>query len=287
MDIASKFQKIVQKGASTFTKMSSLIKNEVKNVAEYFKAISILIRRLLGAIQKGKSEFIKMLHKFLNDFWKAVRKSFGVVDEVFDFQKIINEFNVIRKDFKNSDLKALWRAKVSEVKLSTRELKALYNKRIKKFPGLENYHNQAEFRTVIRKKGKQIEEVKEYFISGDKKRLYSNFGDPPKLPEDLVDVLDDYENFSKFASGAVDKSNRFRNFDSELKYIFNFIKKHANKGDEFIVDISSLIKVCDSCSRELLMLEEYLIYRGKTIKFIIKHDRELVKFDDVIQKVKL
>lgn len=104
VDIASKFQKIVQKGASTFTKMSSLIKNEVKNVAEYFKAISILIRRLLGAIQKGKSEFIKMLHKFLDDFWKAVRKSFGVVDEVeqeiwkllakfFKTEKIINATN--------------------------------------------------------------------------------------------------------------------------------------------------------------------------------------------------
>jgi hypothetical protein len=84
VDIASKFQKIVQKGASTFTQMSSLIKNEVKNVAEYFKTISILIRRLLGAIQKGKAEFIKMLHKFLDDFWKAVRKYFGVVDEVFE-----------------------------------------------------------------------------------------------------------------------------------------------------------------------------------------------------------
>lgn len=150
-----------------------------------------------------------------------------------------------------------------------------------------NYHNQAEFRTIIKKHGQLVEDVKEYFISGNQDKIIKNFGNPPRVPKDLIDVLDDYDNFLKFAKGAADEIPRSREYDSELKYIFNFVKKHANKGDEFIVEITSLIKVCNSCSRELLMLEEYMIYRGKTIKFVIKHDTEIDGFKDLLTKIKI
>lgn len=61
--------------------------------------------------------------------------------------------------------------------------------------------NQAEFKTTIKKKGKLIEEVEEFSVSGNKKR-WSEFGDPPELPPNTINVLNDWENFEKFVEGS-------------------------------------------------------------------------------------
>jgi hypothetical protein len=286
-DIAARVSRIIAGTGTKIRRLAELSKEAIKKGADVVKFIRELISSLLALVKKDPKLLTKKFIDILDKIGIAIRKELGLASEFADIRKIADDFNILRKDFKNADLKALWRAKVIETKLPLDELKKLFNKRIKKFPGLMNYHNQAEFRTIIKKNGQLVEDIKEYFISGDKKRLTDNFGNPPKLPDDLVDVIDDYDNFSKFAQGAVDKTNRSRNFDSELKYIYNFIKKHANKGDEFVVDITSLIKVCNSCSRELLMLEEYMIYRGKSIKFVIRHDVEIDGFKDLLTKIKI
>ncbi len=201
-------------------------------------------------------------------------------------ERLLEDFVALREKFKTMEIGALWKQFVKEPGISFSDLKTLYKKRLHKFPGLQNFHNQAQYRTTIKNLGKKVETVEEYFISGRKETLINNFGSPPKFPKDLTDVLDDYDSYLKFAKGAIDTENRSRKFDSELKFIFNFIKNHMHKGDEFVVEISSLIKVCDSCSRELMMLQELLAQQGKTIKFVVKHDKEIDGFRELLKRIK-
>lgn len=52
-------------------------------------------------------------------------------------------------------------------------------------------------------------------------------------------------------------------YDSEIKYIFNFLKNHMNKGDEYIIETKNIFRTCGSCKREFVMLEDYLRTQGK------------------------
>ncbi|WP_137904501.1 hypothetical protein [Chryseobacterium sp. 2VB] len=82
--------------------------------------------------------------------------------------------------------------------------------------------NQAEFKTTILNKGQKVEEVVEFSLSGDIDKLAKHFGNPPDLPENTIDILSDYDNFEAFVKGASDFEGKPRNYDSEIKYIFNF-----------------------------------------------------------------
>lgn len=75
-------------------------------------------------------------------------------------------------------------------------------------------------------------------------------------------------------------------FDSELKFVFNFLKNHAHKGNKFVIEIKSLIKVCGSCSRELLMLEELMNRQKKKVVFVVKHNKEIEGFIELLNELK-
>lgn len=68
-----------------------------------------------------------------------------------------------------------------------------------------------------------------------------------------------------FVKGAKDFGNRARYYDSEIKYFFNFLKNHIDKGDEFIIETQNIFKTCGSCRREFVMLEDYLKTQGKKL----------------------
>lgn len=113
------------------------------------------------------------------------------------------------------------------------------------------------------------------------------FADPPELPPNTINVLDDWENFEKFVDGAVDFANRPRKFDSEIKYIFNFLKKHMNKGDEFVIETRNIFKTCGSCKREFVMLEDYLRAQGKKVKIIVYSDETVEGTRDLLKNLKI
>lgn len=113
------------------------------------------------------------------------------------------------------------------------------------------------------------------------KKIKNNFGNPPKLPPNTIEILDDYDKFVRFVAGARDAFGKLRQFDSELKYIFNFLKKHVNKGDKFVIEVRSTLKVCSSCEREFVMLEKYLTDLGVKVKIKVKANNLIESFEDL------
>ena len=178
----------------------------------------------------------------------------------------------------------------------------------KKYPNLKKGFNQAEFKTTIYKKGKKIDEFVEYSISRDMNKFIANFGNPPSLPTNTINIIDDFETFEKFVEGAVDFNGRARGYDSEIKYIFNFLKEHIDKGDEFLIHTSNIFKTCGSCQRKFVMLEQsptaflkesecscqrkfvmleqYLKSIDKKIKIVVRSDESINSTTDLLIKLK-
>ncbi|WP_295222035.1 hypothetical protein [uncultured Chryseobacterium sp.] len=252
-----------------------------KGVAKKIRTFSRFVVKSVKDLIKGFEELIKFLKGEKGSFKK-------IIDEVFENLKNLRKrynqakwkelqkYLQTRDKFHDIDLvEQLWKQKIESKLLFPNNLKKLYFKYLDEFPALKRGFNQAEFRTIIKKKGKLIEEVEEFSVSGDKNKWLGSFGDPPDLPPNTINVLDDWENFEKFVEGAVDFANRPRMYDSEIKYIFNFLKNHMNKGDEFIIETRNIFKTCGSCRREFVMLEDYLRTQRKKVKIVIFSDETI------------
>ncbi len=242
-----------------------------------------LIQSFAKACKNGFKGFIEWIRSLLKTEGKHL-------DEVLDTNKYLDDIEnylTLRKEFHNSELiEKLWREKITNKLLFPNSLKKLYFKYLDNYPALKRGFNQAEFKTTIKSKGNLIEEIEEFSISGDQNKL-ALFGNPPKLPPNTIDVIDDWDNFEKFVKGAVDFRNRPRNYDIEIKYIFNFLKKHVDKGDEFVIETKNIFKTCGSCRRELVMLEEYLKSKGKKVKIIMLSDETIEGTAHLKKKLKI
>ena len=207
---------------------------------------------------------LKKLYQHIDDFMKTRSK--------FHDLKLVNQ---------------LWKEKIVNKLLFPTNLRKLYFKYLKEFPGLKKGFNLAEFKTTILNKGQKVEEVVEFSLSGDKEKLLTVFGDSPSLPENTIDILSDYDNFKAFVKGAEDFGNRARFYDSEIKYIFNFLKNHIDKGDEFVIETQNIFKACGSCQREFVMLEDYLKTQGKKVKFVVFSDETIEGTAHLKKKLKI
>lgn len=76
-------------------------------------------------------------------------------------------------------------------------------------------------------------------------------------------------------------------YDSEIKYIFNFLKNHMNKGDEYIIETKNIFRTCGSCKREFVMLEDYLHKQGKKVKIVVYSDETIKGTEDLKIALKL
>lgn len=251
----------------------ALAKGVVKTVRTFTRFVVKSIQDLIKGFQdlinflKKEGELKKWFEEVFEKV-KDLRKQFNQV-RWKEIQKYINT----RSKFHDADLvEKLWAEKIEKKLLFPNNLKKLYYKYLDSYPALKKGFNQAEFKTVIKKKGKLVEEVEEFAVSGKRSRWIDEFGDPPDLPLNTINVLDDWENFEKFVEGAIDFVGQVRKYDSEVKYIFNFLKNHMNKGDEFIIETRNIFKTCGSCRREFIMLEDYLRTQGKKIKIIVFSD---------------
>jgi hypothetical protein len=57
--------------------------------------------------------------------------------------------------------------------------------------------------------------------------------------------------------------------DTELKFTFNFLEQHWNKGDRFVINMESKLHICSSCQGYLTSLQELAKQNGKIIEFNI------------------
>lgn len=276
----------------TDKKNSALLKTVFFNILDgYISAPTSVVKAASAAAKVSKEVAKKSLKYRIRTRYRAAvrnfkRKSKSNIRKLTskraerhleDFVKLRGKYGTLEK------VQKLWNQKITQKLLFPNNLKKLYSKYLKGFPELENGFNQAEFITKIYNKKKRVETVIEFSISGNKKKLINEFGDPPKLPPNTINILDDYNSFAKFSQNAVDYVGRIRSFDSELKYIFNFLKNHINKGDEFVIETKNIFATCSSCKREFLMLEEYMTSIGKKVKFIVFSD-ETIKSTKFLKK---
>ena len=59
------------------------------------------------------------------------------------------------------------------------------------------------------------------------------------------------------------------------KFIYNFLKSHAHKADDFTIETENIFKTCGSCSREFVILKQLLEQQGKKLRIIVKADNEI------------
>ena len=142
-------------------------------------------------------------------------------------KKYFDDYLAIRKKFlklRPSRALELWNKFPLRKHLNLDDLRKLSTKRLEEYPGLSS-GNQGTFKVKYLEDGRITKEFDEFSTSGNREKILKNFGDPPKLPENTVDILTDYDEFVKFSTGAFDLMGRPRKFDSEIKFIYNFIKK--------------------------------------------------------------
>lgn len=136
--------------------------------------------------------------------------------------------------------------------------------------------NFATFKTKILESSKEVDTINE-LVHSSNIELYENFINSYKNSDELVKV---------FKNGVKDYNGRPRTFDSEVKYIFNFLMKHLHRGDEFIIETKNIYYACPSCQREFIMFEEFLKSRGKKVKFIINSDEKILGGDALYDLIK-
>lgn len=214
-----------------------------------------------GALRVKHPELFAELYRIA-----GLKKVYQHVDDFMKTRPKFHDLNLINQ---------LWKEKIVTKLIFPTNLRKLYFKYLDEFPELKKGFNQAEFKTTIFNQGEKVKEVVEFSLSGKREKLLSAFGDPPNLPENTIDILSDYENFETFVKGAEDFGGIPRNYDSEIKYIFNFLKNHIDKGDEFIIETQNIFKTCGSCRREFVMLEDYLKLQGKKVKIIVMSDETI------------
>ncbi len=106
------------------------------------------------------------------------------------------------------------------------------------------------------------------------------------LPSWLTDPSND-EFYDVFIKKAVDLGHPVptnRMFDTELKYVFNFMMNHWNQGDRFDIVIKSSYHMCAHCQGALSYLIEMGQKQGKKINIKIISDKEVEGYGDLVSK---
>ncbi|WP_028888315.1 hypothetical protein [Tenacibaculum ovolyticum] len=218
---------------------------------------------------------------------RKVLKEIKKIAQVETNQIHLDDFIQFRAKYFNTPTKQfsqLFKQSIQSIPIQKMELLNLFKKRLDDYPGLVRGHNQAEFKINFLHDGKVFDKVEEFSLSGDIDKIIKTFGKPPKLPENTIDIFKNYDEYEKFATGAFDLHGRSRKYDSEIKFIYNFLKNHIDKADEFIIETSNIFKTCGSCEKEFVLLKQMLEARGKKIKFVVKTDVEVKGFKELTKK---
>ncbi|CAA0236914.1 hypothetical protein [Tenacibaculum maritimum] len=255
--------------------------------------VSLFLREKLKNSARGILKERKELEKLLNKSVKDSKNPLTLKGKQVLLKEIENIAELeLEKTLKNyidfrpkfiynvSKTTRLWRAK-SLIPITKNEIVELFTKHLDEFPGLVKGHNQADFNIKFFENGKQFDEINEFSLSGDKDKVLTTFGVSPLLPPNTIDVFKNYDEFITFVTGAYDLTGRARKYDSEIKFVYNFLKNHVHKADEFVIETSNIFATCSSCSREFVMLEEYLNSIGKKVQFIVKSDESVKGFADL------
>ena len=115
--------------------------------------------------------------------------------------------------------------------------------------------------------------IQERYLSGLKKNVNNIFSNslPPSFKEPH-----NYDNFEIFKKKAIDVSNRNRNNDTEVKFIFNFLEEHWDKGNRFVINMESTLYTCTSCQGYFVYLKELAKQEGKILEIKVIADKRAI-----------
>lgn len=176
---------------------------------------------------------------------------------------------------------------ITNTVLDLSDLKNLYNNKIINACGLTDPRaikrlsgaNQLFSNTSIFKNGQPVQiSIEEIFISGDQDAMSIIF--PSGVPKEIITDPANYDNYDAFAIKAWDPTvvpdGRFRTYDTEMKYIYNFLNKYYDLGDEFTISMQSTLYSCGNCQRYMQCLQNLAIKDGKSIKIEFISDPEAI-----------
>ncbi|MGY3793763.1 hypothetical protein [uncultured Aquimarina sp.] len=229
------------------------------------------IRKELSRIEKEAKKANKSVTKYLDDTIKLRKAS-----------KFVSEYLQLRKKYlalSKRQLYALWDDTniVSREVLSEKELFNLYFKYFNKYLRRSKKGNKLKSRLEGRNFAEF--EIKRFDDNGKlvERTLELSHSGPDRIDTDFLDVVTD----SKFLRNVEDFEGVRRGLDSEVRFIYNFIQEHLPKKGTFEITTKNIFIACDSCKRELLMLQELIKDRG-TIKVVsvdtIKGTRDLKNY---------
>ena len=248
------------------------------------------IAELHKQIDNGDEEIISTLggknadeaKSQLNDITDSLKKVIDDVVEVFDVQKVLDDYVALRSKYINEfpdenawySLNRAYSNSVVSRDLQRRDLLKLYDYYINKHPELDGM-NFAIFDTKIFRKGKLVENVKEF--SHSKPVLFPK--GERKVAEEIdgrvvIDKIDDQE----FLKDVRDLKGARKINDSEIKYIYHFLTNHYQRGDYFVIEMENIFMTCTSCRKEFLMFKEFL---GDKVKIIAKNKDEIIGTADL------
>ncbi|WP_298544763.1 hypothetical protein [uncultured Aquimarina sp.] len=215
------------------------------------------IRKELSRIEKEAKKANKSVTEYLDDVIK-IRKA----------SKFINEYLELRKKYLKLNKRGLYTLwdDVNVIKrevLGEKELFNLYFKYFNKY--LRRSKKGNKLKSKLERRNFAEFEIKRFDGNGKlvERTFELSHSGRDRIDNDFLDVVTD----PKFLRNVEDFEGVRRGFDSEVRFIYNFIQEHLPKKGTFEITTKNIFIACDSCKRELLMLQELIKGRG-TIKVV-------------------
>lgn len=104
--------------------------------------------------------------------------------------------------------------------------------------------------------GRQVE----YFPNGQiESEFFERYdGFPTNIKNRIVEPIREELYLEVFNKASIDITNkRARLYDTEVKYIYNFLLNHIGKGNKFIIEIESVLYTCPNCQKYFIALKKY------------------------------
>lgn len=128
------------------------------------------------------------------------------------------------------------------------------------------------------------ERLVEHYLSGNADEISKIFPNNNYLGNFTEPT--DYSKFEIFKKKAIQSTGRSRTDDTEIKFIFNLLENHWNKGNKFVINIESTLYACPSCQSYLIYLQKLADKEGKILEINFHSRLNLKDMKKVKNKIK-
>lgn len=236
-----------------------------------------LLLELQTSIKRGHLDFLDT-----NDVLKIIDSDLSEI--TIDFLRIKNKY--ILKQLINS-----FRTEIININIDINRLRSLFEGNADEFAFFQGLSSRAKKKFIGRNKllikikpyqnNIPGNEIFENYISGNKEMVESIFG--TNLPNGFIEPSS-YSKFDDFISRKafdIDDVERFG--DTEVKFIFNFLENHWNKGNKFTIEMESTLYTCSSCQGYLLYLKKLAKDNDKILEITFIANQDAKNYSTLVE----